>query len=784
MAQVALKNHSAQEHAVPRLLLSLESFLIAGVVALALVLRVVALDTLPLNNAEAGEALAALHRIDPDVPDSGEALFPTNALGGVFNMLTMLLFGHGDAAARIPTAIAGTLLALTPLLYRRYLGRIATLLIMLGVAISPVSIMASRSMSGVVWSLSLVMVGGWFVLRFYETRQQGYSIAATVCLAGVLFLTSPLGILIALGLFCGLAWAVLGSPPNDRTRQVVPELASVWSGAEAFIASVIAVAVITTAFFTSPSGLSSLSQLLEAFFDGLTSRPAGVPAVYGLLVGLRYDLAYWLFGSLGIWMSWGESTFIERFLTGWFGWGVLSAVFYTGASADLALMITLPAVGLTVSFALRMLQTASYGFWIVPNWLLPLHSLVMIAMLISLTTGLQAIGGALQQEAEVTHFAKVLNASDGSTDNVRIGTLRAGTTGSSTIVNLPLYQLVNCQKEIGDRPETSVMQSAAGDWCDKEILTRQFTLLVNPIDAGAKEGRLTIRDPQGNTLYEPTPIGDELVIPFTAESDGDYEVAILQPDPPLAESAQYLIMIRQDDLTQIKGFDRLTSGAILLDFPNAYAALKIMARALRGWSLVLVVSLLLFIPLTFFLVGAIYGSRAAWRGVALGVLGFMAIYGMGMGWQATTRYGGDIREVWYQDAAPQDYHSLQSTLAEYSQRENGTTNLIPVLVQGEANGALAWALRDFPNAQFVRRIPADTTTAAMIALDNPRPTTAADYVGQQLVLDQAWELSSLNWTDALSWLTTRRTRYPLEVGNPYRLWIRADVYDVVNVPEQ
>jgi hypothetical protein len=156
---------------------------------------------------------------------------------------------------------------------------------------------------------------------------------------------------------------------------------------------------------------------------------------------------------------------------------------------------------------------------------------------------------------------------------------------------------------------------------------------------------------------------------------------------------------------------------------------------------------------------------------------------MALSWQVTNVYGGDARELWYGlQPVSQDYYSLQRTLEEYSQRDNGTIDEIEVTVQASPDGAIAWALRGFPNAHFVEQLDPFTMTPAVLAPDNPATVLGQEYVGQQFVLNTYWDTDWLNWTDIGSWLFARRTRFAPQEVNPYRLWVSKDLYDVEAVP--
>ncbi len=260
---------------------------------------------------------------------------------------------------------------------------------------------------------------------------------------------------------------------------------------------------------------------------------------------------------------------------------------------------------------------------------------------------------------------------------------------------------------------------------------------------------------------------------------------MLRGDEEFKTQAQYLLLVYLHDLTDDSGFDELRSGAVALRFPELTAALRIFARnTLNPAAIIVVPMILLLLPITFFLGGAMYGARAAWRGIGFGVMLAVAVFGVSLGWNVSTLYAGQMRELWTQNPTTKDYHSLEATLEEYSRRDNGTRHEMEITVEGESDGALAWALRHFDNARFVDAVGPHIVTAAVITRDTqPRPPLGADYVGQQLVFGESWNRASLNWTDFGSWWFQRRTRFAPTPDNAWRLWIRKEVYDVQTVPE-
>lgn len=198
--------------------------------------------------------------------------------------------------------------------------------------------------------------------------------------------------------------------------------------------------------------------------------------------------------------------------------------------------------------------------------------------------------------------------------------------------------------------------------------------------------------------------------------------------------------------------------------------------------LLIAVMLPLLIGVLFFLVGSIWGARAAWRGLALGTLAYLLAFGWGLGGRAALHVPGDPRELWYPDPVTDDVGELRATLREMSLRATGEPRLISVAALVPDDGALAWALRDYPNTLFVNGVgPEINTGAVLMPYTSVPPRMGADYIGKDLVIRQTWDLDSLSWRDALMWYYNSDTQMDPLPETRLQVWIRSDIYGVEQV---
>ena len=144
----------------PALVVPLWSTLLAIVLVGALWLRVGALDSVPLAPDEAARALEALAIWRGSAADYSAGPLLPNLLSLWFAMFTA-----ADGPARAPSALAGWAICLTPLLLRGRLGAVPTLASCALLALSPVEVLASRTVhpAAIAILAEAALVGCWLL---------------------------------------------------------------------------------------------------------------------------------------------------------------------------------------------------------------------------------------------------------------------------------------------------------------------------------------------------------------------------------------------------------------------------------------------------------------------------------------------------------------------------------------------------------------------------------------------------------------------------------------------
>lgn len=718
-----------------------ETLAYLGLLVLALVLRVVSLGDVPLDDRSAAEALAALQDVR-----GNEQVVSHNPLMTFANQVAFFIAAPSHTNARIPTALVGTLLVLGPLLWRQWMGKTAALLMAVLLAISPVALTASRMMGAVTWTMALVFLLVWAVQRYIETGRKSYAVSAVTFFVMLAVLSEPTGLITLLGLAIGLGVALQRAHPPVKIGSILQN----WPWGEGLMVALGILMVVGTSFMMVPSGLTAIGSTLYWLVQGMFDRPDGTPFAYAFWVAMRYDFGLVLFGLVALVVL--QKNFFANVLAGWFAWSLVVSVLYANPTPDAALWLTLPAAGLTALLVAQMLRNPSTGYWVVPTWGIVAHAVTMIVLLTALAINATNISSILQSQARPVYY-HFLNNQDtiALTTNAKIGT----------------YNLQN---------PTSTFEFFVAEPTSLVVQIRELDAGVNPILTAQTNDGFQV----GPYQYEGGRRG--LVQQLDLPSAGTYYLKVTGTGE---RQGQYMLLTYSDKVEEYGLVGNVLEG-YQLDIPEFRLLTRfVAAQAKSPLNLMVMVFLVMLMVIVYFLVGSLWGTRAAWRGLGFGLLGYCTIYGLGLGWQASHTFADDPRELWQQRPMLEKSERMVETLEQMSRFENGTRDRLSITVQGPDDGALAWLLRNFPNVTYVEGVGIETITAAVITPYGQEPVAlGADYVGQDFVLNTQWDLASLNWTDFGAWLFLRETRFAPVPDQHYTLWVRSDVYGVQTVTTQ
>jgi hypothetical protein len=192
----------------------------------------------------------------------------------------------------------------------------------------------------------------------------------------------------------------------------------------------------------------------------------------------------------------------------------------------------------------------------------------------------------------------------------------------------------------------------------------------------------------------------------------------------------------------------------------------------RFLTLAIVAAVLTLVVSFLFSLG--WSGRAARLGLALSAAGVLLAAGVSAGWGLTQLRPNNPVELWWNapDAVADDVHQLMETLSNVSNYSVGNEHDVEVTVQAPRDGALAWALRDFPHARFVDNLDAGINSPVVITPETQtNPTLGSGYVGQGFPL-RGTPSFDFSWPEWMGWLTFRRA--PMQFEHVI-LWVRQDV---------
>ncbi len=220
--------------------------------------------------------------------------------------LTYFLFGASDFTARVMPAIFGSILTATPLLFRRYIGRVGALAAGVMIAVSPSILYYSRALRHDIFSLAATVLVIAAFFKFMEDRRHRWvylgAVAYTVGFANhdlMLLISTPM-IVLALG--AGLLWERrMGGRERPLTEALRSVPGSVWTNC--VLIFLLLYVPLFTSLFTNMAGLytGSVGQATYWLSQHEVKRGDQPLYYYALLLPLEEFLPLLLaFGALAV----------------------------------------------------------------------------------------------------------------------------------------------------------------------------------------------------------------------------------------------------------------------------------------------------------------------------------------------------------------------------------------------------------------------------------------------------------------------------------------------------
>ena len=346
-----------------RVVVTLEFILYAILIFSAFFFRIAELDSVSITESEIGQALSTYRIVLPE--SSGTTIAVESPSVFVAQTIAMTLLGGNELSARVLTALASLLLIASPLLFRDVLGRVRAFVIALLLVFSPVIFTASRLSSGMIWASLFLVLALWGLKIFWSKRHSDdassanfYGVLVILGFAGMIFLSDAGGVILALIVgFALLASAVMSivENPDDNEDFMQQDRVNFYSlltqlpWVNGILASGIMIVTVSTLFMIYPSGLNAVSNVLDNFVRGFVESNPDAPFLYPLITSIFYEPWLWIFSTITIVMLASQSrlTFIERFFAIWLAGAFLLSLVYQGGSAQHAIWLILPLIGLT-----------------------------------------------------------------------------------------------------------------------------------------------------------------------------------------------------------------------------------------------------------------------------------------------------------------------------------------------------------------------------------------------------------------------------------------------------
>lgn len=335
--------------------LSRETLVLVAIALLALGTRFAELSVTPLQVRELPAAVAAIYA-PTALPVDTTGVSPILRMA---HRLLFSLFGAETDSLRLPVALAGVALVLSPQLFRQLLGRAQSLTLSGLLLISPLLLFASRSAeSAILAQLAIISMlyaiyQCWLNRNDEESKaRHRWQIASAFTLALTVFLTDGRGYLLAGSAILAAFYAIGGGVRlSDESRVLLRD----WPWRQSLLVILASLLLLSTALLIQLDGLALVGDNLAAALVGWAS-PGNFLQIIG--VSFYYEHGYWLLAAFALISRWkrGEIPFPERFAAAWLVLLTLALTLDRGTNPAHASWLSIP-LAICVLAALKPLFT-------------------------------------------------------------------------------------------------------------------------------------------------------------------------------------------------------------------------------------------------------------------------------------------------------------------------------------------------------------------------------------------------------------------------------------------
>lgn len=292
----------------------------------------------PLSNAEAA---AALHAFKADAY-SAATLAAAPAYSTPTSML-FGLFGANEASARVVPALATIGLLLLPVLFQKRLGWSRTVLLQLGVFLSPVLLTTGRTAGG--WSLAALTAIIWISLVLCGEDDERWTLAA----AGVFGILMITGSVFYQGIFAAVITLLLLFVSGDRdlvkrfnrpARRLFPHIGF----------SLLVIFMVSSYAGLHLDRLRDIFAGLDMWLEGWRGGETGILRAFTLIP--IYEPLLLVGGAAGAAIAFRRHKRGDLYVVAAAAGGWLAFLLYPGRQSLDLIWVSLPLLWLTVSFIL------------------------------------------------------------------------------------------------------------------------------------------------------------------------------------------------------------------------------------------------------------------------------------------------------------------------------------------------------------------------------------------------------------------------------------------------
>ena len=350
--------------------ITIEMVLVFLALLLGLGVRLYSLGTAALSD---GEATWALQAIDIVRGDPGE-IGPQPAYV-ILTSFTFSILSTSTFIARIWPAVAGMVLLFSVLLFRRALGGLAVLILMVGLALDTGFVTMSRLADSPMMALGFAALA--LGLAYYRKPTLAGVAAGLALLSGPGVIIGVLPLALALGVDRLLYKRGDGESAVYQYEGERPATLTASQMRSAIISCAITIILVSTFFFRSPQGLAAWISIIPAYLRGWV-EPSGVPAMRLFAALLVYQPLALIFGIIGAVRGWLGGDRRVRFVTIWLLFSFLLILAYPSRQVGDLVWVLLPL------WVLAAIELAGDLQVIVQNRLVSLGLAAVISIILAL----------------------------------------------------------------------------------------------------------------------------------------------------------------------------------------------------------------------------------------------------------------------------------------------------------------------------------------------------------------------------------------------------------------